>query len=107
MKHAALVRNVVVGTNACVARVVIVKITGGNLAVIRNAAGHLDQAAWAEVSPTELFFSRPHSFHRAFCCARQPSRFDVGLAGMFTAVTRPRIRQNYADSRFRNSKSLG
>src|SRR3954462_1372478 len=64
MKEGSLLGDLVQRSDRGLARVVVVKIPGSQLAVLRHARSDLDHAGRAEIGPRELLFAGPHDFDR-------------------------------------------
>src|SRR5262249_36731472 len=76
MKFLALGRDVIESPHRGLARIVVVKVPGSQLAVLRYPSANVDHAGRAEIGPGELFLTGPDDFHRLAGGFRQSRGFD-------------------------------
>src|SRR5690349_24813652 len=98
MKLNILIRNVVLDLSPRGSGVVMMKLPGGDRAVVLHAGLDVDDAGGAKVRPGEFFFTRPDQFHRFAGSPRQPRRLDRAFAGVLAAVAGAGIRNNHTNS---------
>src|SRR5439155_13053006 len=106
MKLIKLIRNVVLSLNGCGSGVVVVKLPGGDRAVVLHAALDIDHPSGTKIGPSEFFFAGPDEFHRLARSFRQTRGLDRALAGVFPAAARAGVRNDDANFVLGNVKSF-
>src|SRR6266571_2086670 len=101
-----LMRDTVRGSDSRWPGVVVIELPGRDGTVIAHAALDVDHTRRPEVCPGEFFLASPYQldwFPRSF---RQAGCFQRGVAGVFTAIRRSRIRDQDSHILDRNPKSF-
>src|SRR5262249_9534193 len=104
MKFGVLVGADVRRFDAGHARVVVVKLPGGELAVSGDGAFDFNHASGTEVGPGELFLASPDDFDGIAGGASEARGLERGIAGVLATVCGASVRNDHTDGAFRHVK---
>src|SRR5947207_3694244 len=88
-------------------RVIVVKVPGGEHAVLANSSVHLDHSGGAEIGPGHFLRARPDHPHRFARRFSQTSGFRGGLFAVLASVAGTGIGNDDADLLFGKTEGSG